>query len=146
MIVAALIGNLLTIAGIICGGLAIYFASGISYPIDLAAYWNNFIGKLGFGVMDADHLVPTIGLIVVGVLFLVEFLAALNVVARLRKVGSGVVWIIIALVNAALMAFLLMVYSFLPRPIELVPSILIYASFPLMFAGTAIRTAINFKY
>lgn len=146
MIVAALIGNFLTIAGIICGGLAIYFASGISYPIDLVAYWNNFIGKLGFGVMDADHLVPTIGLIVVGVLFLVEFLAALNVVARLRKVGSGVVWIIIALVNVALAGFLLMVYSFLPRPIELVPSILIYASFPLMFAGTAIRTAINFKY
>lgn len=146
MIVAALIGNFLTIAGIICGGLAIYFASGISYPIDLVAYWNNFIGKLGFGVMDADHLVPTIGLIVVGVLFLVEFLAALNVVARLRKVGSGVVWIIIALVNVALSGFLLMVYSFLPRPIELVPSILIYASFPLMFAGTAIRTAINFKY
>ena len=145
MVVAALIGNLLSIAGIICGMLSIHFASGISYPIDLVAYWNNFIGKLGFGVMDADHLVPTIGLIVVGMLFLVEFLAALNVVARLRRVGSGVVWILIALANVALTGFLLMVYSFLPRPIELVPSILIYASFPLMFAGTAIRTAINFK-
>lgn len=145
MVVAALIGNLLSIAGIICGMLSIHFASGISYPIDLVAYWNNFIGKLGFGVMDADHLVPTIGLIVVGMLFLVEFLAALNVVARLRRVGSGVVWILIALANVALTGFLLMVYSFLPRPIELVPSILVYASFPLMFAGTAIRTAINFK-
>ncbi|MBE6135427.1 MAG: hypothetical protein E7179_05465 [Erysipelotrichaceae bacterium] len=146
MIVAALIGNLLSIAGIICGMLSIHFASGISLPIDLVAYWNNFIGKLGFGVMDADHLVPTIGLIVLGILFLVEFLAALNVVARLRRVGSGVVWILIALANVAFAGFLLMVYSFLPRPIELVPSILIYASFPLMFAGTAIRTAINFKY
>ena len=145
MIVAAVIANLLSIAGIVCGGLAVHFASGISYPIDLDAYWNNFIGKLGFGVMDADHLVPTIGLIVVGMLFIAEFFAALNVVARLRRVGLGVASILIAIVNAALMAFLLIVYSFLSRPIELVPSILIYASFPLMFAGTAIRTALNFK-
>ena len=145
MLIAALIANICTVAGIVCGGLAIHFASGISYPIDLVAYWNNFIGKLGFGVMDADHLVPTIGLIVVGVLFIVEFLAALNVIARIGKVGLGVAGILIALINAALIGFSLMVYSFLPRPIELVPSILIYASFPLMFAGTAIRTALNFK-
>ena len=145
MIVAAVIANLLSIAGIVCGGLAVHFASGISYPIDLVAYWNNFIGKLGFGVMDADHLVPTIGLIVVGLLFIAEFFAALNVVARFRRVGLGVAGILIALMNAALIGFNLMIYSFLPRPIELVPSILIYASFPLMFAGTAIRTALNFK-
>ena len=145
MLIAALIANVCTVAGIVCGALSVHFASGISYPIDLVAYWNNFIGKLGFGVVDADHLVPTIGLIVVGVLFIAEFLAALNVIARFRRVGIGVLGILVALINAALIGFSLMVYSFLPRPIELVPAILIYASFPLMVAGTAIRTAINFK-
>ena len=139
------IDNIVFGASLVCGFLPVPFASGLSYPIDFPSYWQAFTSNLGFGVPDAAHLVPTIGLIVLIILFLVEFFAALKLIARFRQVLMGVAVMGLALGAFAVNGFLLTIYSALPKPIETVPSILIYVSFACAFASSVMRTIIWFK-
>ena len=134
------ISNVVFGASLACGLLVIHFASGLSYPIEFPAYWQAFTSSLGFGIPDAAHLVPTIGLIVIIILFLVEFFAALKLIARFRQVLMGVAIMGLALGVFAVNGFLLTIYSALPKPIETVPSILIYASFACAVTSSVMRT------
>lgn len=145
MKVVAWIGNILFVTALGLGFLAVHFASGLSFPIDFPAYWQAFVSNLGFGVPDAAHLVPTIGLIVFIILFLVEFFGALKLIARFRQVLMGVVVISFALVGLAVSGFLLTIYCALPKPIELVPAILIYISLPLEAVAWVLRSLCWYK-
>ena len=141
----AWIANVVFGASLVCGFLAVHFASGLSFPIDFPSYWQAFTSNLGFGVPDAAHLVPTIGLIVIIVLFLAEFYASLKLIARFRQVLMGVVVMGLALGAFAVNGFLLTIYSALPKPIETVPAILIYVSFACASVSSVMRTIVWFK-
>ena len=139
-----LIAEIITIGAAACSIGA--FLTGVAVkPTSVPEFWNALTAHLGFSVPDADHLVPTIGLIVVGVLFLADFLASLKIVAITRRVGPGFFGILLSIFGVLAGLFALTTFALLDRPMATLPMVLAYVGIGLLVPADILRIVAGLK-
>ena len=140
----AIIAIVLTFGAAACAAGAIFVGVAVK-PVGAPELWNALTTHLGFSVPDADHLIPTIGLIVVGVLFLADFLASLKLVAITRRVMLGACGIFLSFFAALIGLFAVSTFALLDRPMATLPMVLSYIGIGLLIPAAILRIVTALK-